>query len=36
MGASLHTSTVVVGVEQGEESADGEDIVVLLEARHLD
>jgi hypothetical protein len=31
-----HTSTVVVGVEQGEEGANGEDIVVLGELRHGD
>jgi hypothetical protein len=28
------TSTVVVGVEQREEGADGEDVVVLGELRH--
>lgn len=30
------TSTVVVGIEQGKEGADGKDIVVLGKARHCD
>jgi hypothetical protein len=29
-----HTSTVVVRIEQGEESTNAKDIVVLVELRH--
>jgi hypothetical protein len=30
------TGTVVVGIKEGKHSADGEDIVVLMEIHHLD
>jgi hypothetical protein len=30
------TGTVVVGIKEGKQSADGEDIVVLVEIHHLD
>lgn len=33
-GRKAHTGTVVVGIEQGKEGANGKDIVVLGEASH--
>lgn len=32
----LLTSTVVVGIQQGKEGANGEDVVILMKRRHLE